>query len=110
MLDMTKMVSANIDLSQFSISEIVKPYTIIERGGFKIGIIGMESDLSTNVSATVSSRIPQLDNVETINKYSEILHSQEKCDMIILFCGSECDSANPLRGLGDRWSLPHFRR
>ena len=84
MLDMTKMVSANIDLSQFSISEIVKPYTIIERGGFKIGIIGMESDLSTNVSATVSSRIPQLDNVETINKYSEILHSQEKCDMIIL--------------------------
>lgn len=44
----------------------------------------MESDLSTNVSATVSSRIPQLDNVETINKYSEILHSQEKCDMIIL--------------------------
>ena len=45
MLDMTKMVSANIDLSQFSISEIVKPYTIIERGGFKIGIIGMESDL-----------------------------------------------------------------
>lgn len=84
MLDMTKVVSANIDLSQFSISEIVKPYTIIERGGFKIGIIGMESDLSTNVSATISSRIPQLDNVESINKYSEILHSQEKCDMIIL--------------------------
>ncbi len=84
MLENTKVVSANIDLSQFSISNIVKPYTIVERGGLKIGIIGLESNLSTNVSATISSRIPQLDNVETINKYSDMLYSEEKCDIIIL--------------------------
>jgi 5'-nucleotidase len=50
----------------------------------KIGIIGVTSNLSSNVSATISSRIPQLDNVEVINKWAEVLENEEKCDMIIL--------------------------
>lgn len=50
----------------------------------KIGIIGLEPDLSTNVSATVSSRFQQLDNVEVTNRWADHLHFDEKCDMIIL--------------------------
>ncbi len=84
MLENTFVVSANIDVSQFDLSDYVKPYAIVDRGGMKIGIIGLESDLSTNVSATISSRLPQLDNVEVTNKWAEYLHSVEKCDMIIL--------------------------
>lgn len=83
-LDGIPVVSANIDVSQFELAEYVKPYTVLERGGMKIGIIGLESDLSTNVSATVSSRFAQLDNVEVTNRWAEYLHSTEKCDMIIL--------------------------
>ena len=84
MLENTFVVSANIDVSQFDLSDYVSPYAIVERGGMKIGIIGLESDLSTNVSATISSRLPQLDNVEVTNKWAEYLHSVEKCDMVIL--------------------------
>lgn len=80
----TKVVSANIDLSQFPLSQYVKPYTILERGGMKIGIIGMEADLSANVSAVISSRIPQLDNVEVANKYAVLLKEEEQCDLVIL--------------------------
>lgn len=80
----TRVISANIDVSQFELSKYVSPYAILERGGMKIGLIGLESDLSTNVSATVSSRFPQLDNVEVTNRWAEYLHSVEKCDMIIL--------------------------
>ncbi len=83
-LDGVPVVSANIDVSQFELANYVKPYAIVERGGMKIGIIGLESDLSTNVSATVSSRFAQLDNVEVTNRWAEYLHSEEKCDMIIL--------------------------
>lgn len=83
-LDGIPVVSANIDVSQFELAKYVKPYTVLERGGMKIGIIGLESDLSTNVSATVSSRFAQLDNVEVTNRWAEYLHSTEKCDMIIL--------------------------
>lgn len=80
----TCVVSANIDLSQFSLSEYVKPYAIIRKGGMKIGIIGLEANLLANVSATISSRIPQLDNVEVTNKWADYLKNTEKCDLVIL--------------------------
>lgn len=78
------LVCANVDLSQFELGEYIKPYAILERAGMKIGVIGLEADLSTNVSATISSRLRQLDNVEVVNKWASYLHSEEKCDLIIL--------------------------
>ncbi len=78
------VVCANLDLSSFELGKYVKPYTILHRGGKKIGIIGLEADLSTNVSKSISSRIPQLDPVESVNKWSDYLHKTEKCDMVIL--------------------------
>ena len=80
----TKVVCANIDFSQFGIQKYITPYTIVERGGMKIGIIGLETDLLTNVSRTISSRIPQLDNVEVTNKWASYLKKEEKCDLVIL--------------------------
>lgn len=79
-----KVISANIDVSQFELANYVKPYAIVERGGMKIGLIGLESNLAANVSGTISSRFEQLDNVEVVNKWSAYLHDVEKCDMIIL--------------------------
>lgn len=78
------VVCANLDLSPFELSEYVKPYAILERAGLKIGVIGLETDISMNVSKTVSSRIQQLDDVEVTNKWAEYLHKTEKCDLIIL--------------------------
>ena len=80
----TKIVCANLDLSGFEMGEIVKPYAILHRGGMKIGIIGLEADLSTNVTKSVSSRLTQLDNVEVTNRWADFLHDEEKCDLIIL--------------------------
>ena len=80
----TKFVCANVDLSPFELGEYVKPYAIVQRGGMKIGVIGLESDLSTNVSKTISSRMQQLDSVEETNRWADFLHDTEKCDMIIL--------------------------
>lgn len=80
----TCVVSANIDVSQFSLAEYVKPYAVIRKAGMKIGIIGLETNLSANVSATISSRIPQLDDVEVTNKWADYLRNTEKCDLVIL--------------------------
>ena len=84
MLKDTKVVCANLDLSPFELGEYVKPYAIIERGGMKVGIIGMETDISRSVSNTIASRIPVLDNLEVVNKWETYLHETEKCDLIIL--------------------------
>jgi len=83
-LEMTKVVCSNLDLSPFELSKYVSPYAVLEKGGMKIGFIGLVPDLSTNVSKTVSSRIPQLDDVECVNRYSDILRKDEACDMVIL--------------------------
>lgn len=83
-LSQTKVVSSNIDVSQFKLSDYVKPYAIVRKGGMKVGIIGLETSLSANVSASVSSRIPQLDNVESVNEWSSYLHDFEECDLVIL--------------------------
>lgn len=77
------VVCANLDLSPFELGKYVKPYAILERGGMSIGIIGLAPDLSYNVSKSISSRIPQLDPVESINKYAAELKSKG-CDLVIL--------------------------
>ena len=89
----TKVVCANLDLSPFELGEYVKPYAIVERAGLKIGIIGLESDISTAVTKTVASRMQQLDNVEVTNRWADYLHETEKCDLIILLshAGNDVD-------------------
>ena len=77
------LVCANLDLSSFELGQYVKPYTIVNKGGKKIGIIGLEADITTCVSKVVSSRIPILDAVEVTNKWSDYLRNEEKCDMVI---------------------------
>jgi len=78
----TPMVCANLDLAPFELGKYVKPYVILERGGMKIGVIGITSDLSTNVSRTISSRIQQLDAAEAVNKNVDII--RDSCDLVIL--------------------------
>ena len=84
MLKDTKVVCANLDLSPFELGEYVKPYAILQRAGMKIGVIGLESDISTAVTKTVASRMQQLDNVEVTNRWADYLHDTEKCDLVIL--------------------------
>ena len=80
----TKVVCANLDLSPFELGEYVKPYAVIRRAGLKIGVVGLEADISTAVTKTVSSRMQQLDNVEVTNRWADYLHETEKCDLVIL--------------------------
>ena len=80
----TQVVCANLDLTPFELGKYVKPYAVTRRAGLKIGVIGLESDISTSVSKSIASRLQQFDDVEVTNNWAEYLHTQEKCDMIIL--------------------------
>lgn len=90
------VLCANLDLRSFELGQYVKPYAIIEKGGMKIGVIGLEADISSCVSKTISSRIPQLDPVRETNRWSQYLREAEHCDMVILLShqGYEEDHAN----------------
>ncbi len=78
------VVCANLKLEGTPLEGIVTPYTIIMRAGKKIGIIGLVSDLASNVAYEISSSLVQYDSAEVTNRYAEYLKKKEKCDMVIL--------------------------
>ena len=77
------VVCANCEFPD-TLQQFVAPYAIIRRGGMKIGIIGMESDIATMVAAPTAQRIRQFDNAETILKWAPYLKEEEGCDLVIL--------------------------
>ena len=78
------VVCANLKLEGTPLEGIVKPYVIINRAGRKIGIIGLTSDLASNVAYEISSSLVQYDSEEVTNRYAEYLKKREKCDLVIL--------------------------
>ena len=77
------VVCANCEFPDI-LQQYVTPTAVIERGGMRIGIIGMESDIATMVAAPTAQRIRQLDNVEVVNKWAEHLRKEDKCNFVIL--------------------------
>ncbi len=77
------VVCANCEFPEI-LQQHVEPCTVIERGGMRIGIIGMESDISKMVAAPIAQRIRQLDNVTAINSWTKYLRKEADCDFVIL--------------------------
>ncbi|CAK1541700.1 unnamed protein product [Leptosia nina] len=85
------VVVANIDTSQEpALKDLYQPHTVLERGGRKIGIIGLittETQTSSN-----PGRVKFLDPVEAAKREAEIL-TNKRVDIIILLshCGLDVD-------------------
>ncbi|MBR1871859.1 MAG: metallophosphoesterase [Bacteroidales bacterium] len=77
------VVCANYDFSSFELGKYVKPYTIVERGGYKIGIFGMLTNILNMVDRAISDRIPKYDDFEVANKWAAYLKNEEHCDLVI---------------------------
>lgn len=77
------VVCANYDFSSFELGKYVKPYTIIHRGGLKIGVFGLLTDITRVVARDISDRIPRLGDVESANKWADWLKNEKHCDIVI---------------------------
>lgn len=77
------VVCANYDFTSFELSKYVKPYTIIHRGGYKIGIFGMLTDVTLVVDRTIADRMPKFNDIEVATKWANYLKEVEKCDLVI---------------------------
>ncbi len=77
------VVCANYDFSKFELGRYVKPYVVLKRGGLKIGVIGLTTDVRPVVDAKIARQLEFLDPVEMTNRYADILRNEKKCDMII---------------------------
>lgn len=77
------VVCSNYDFSQIIKKRNLKPYTILRRGGMKIGIIGVLTDLSSVVDSEVAKQLLALDPCLQVNKYAEYLKNKKHCDLVI---------------------------
>ena len=77
------VVCANYDFSPFEAGKYIKPYTIVEKAGRKIGIFGLLTDILKVVDRSISDRLPKFDDVETAQKWADYLKNEEHCDLVI---------------------------
>lgn len=78
------VVCANYDFGKTKLSKIIVPYTIIERGGLKVGVIGIGVKLEGLVAIDNYSGITYLDPIETANKWAAYLKSEKSCDIVVV--------------------------
>lgn len=77
------VVVCNYDFSPFEAGKYIKPYVIVEKAGLKIGVLGVLCDLKSMVAGDIAERVPELDVIPTVQKYADLLKSEEHCDLVI---------------------------
>jgi len=76
-------VCCNYDVSATPLKDVVKPYTVVERKGVRIGILGVSPPLEGLVSEKNSTGIRYLDPIAEANRVVTQLREQEQCDVVI---------------------------
>lgn len=103
------VVCANYDFSSFEAGKYIKPYTIVRRGGMKIGIIGLLTDITKVVERTISDRLPALDVVSVTNKWASYLKNEEKCDLVIVLSHLGYDESEAFESMSDQMLVGQTR-
>ena len=79
------IVCANWDFSGTMLQDLIKPYVIVNRGGFKIGIIGATTTTLPSVcSPETIEGVKPIPTIPTINDIAAKLKDVEHCDIVIL--------------------------
>ncbi len=79
-----KTLCANYDLSESPLNDLVEPWIIIERGGRRVGIIGVMLDLKGYVPESARAGIKYRNPIGVVNKIAKRLKSKERCDLVIV--------------------------
>ena len=77
------VVCSNYDFSSFELGKYVKPYAILRRGGLKIGVCGLLTDITRVVQREVADRVPRLGDIESAQKWADFLKEKKHCDVVI---------------------------
>lgn len=79
------VVCANFEFADTNpLKKVVKPYTVIEKGGMKVGVIGILVQLEGLVSPRNAEGMKHLHPYAVMNKLALELKNREKCDLVIL--------------------------
>lgn len=86
------IISSNYDVSKTSLSQLVKPYIIIQKAGLKIGIMGLDVDPKSLIFEKNYKGLEYIDPLSKANEISTLLKKKEKCDVIVCLSHLGADS------------------
>lgn len=75
---------ANFDFSNPSLKKLVKPYTIFEKDGIKIGVIGVCINLKGLVDESVEKEMIYKDPAPIVNTLAKMLKTEQQCDVVVV--------------------------
>lgn len=78
-----EIVCANYTFSDKNLKKIVKPYTVIEKNGLKIGIFGLTVNFEGLLSPHLVEGVKFEDPILVAEKIVKQLRENEKCDLVI---------------------------
>ena len=97
------VVCANYNFDGTPLEGLVEPYTIIRRGGKKIGFIGLLTDIMEVVDGDIAKALTYQDPAEVVNRLAGFLKDEKDCDMVIclshLGYGEDKDLAGSVRNV-----------
>lgn len=90
------LLAANIyDKKTNQLVSWAKPYTIVEKMGLKIGIVGViGEDQEYDILASYVKDYSFEDELTAIKKYTKILRTEENCDIVIASCHTDTKDIN----------------
>lgn len=77
------VVCANCDFTGTPLEGVVKPYTVVERQGIRIGIFGLSPRLAGLVPTDKYGDVRYLDPIATTREVVKTLREQERCEVVI---------------------------
>jgi 5'-nucleotidase len=77
-----QFLSANYDFTSTPLENKIKPYAIVRKGGYKIGVFGLGIDLEGLVPKKLFGNTKYLDPIAKANETAQILKA-EGCNLII---------------------------
>ncbi len=83
------VLCANYDFTGSPINSFVKPYTIVKKGGKRIGIVGLMLNMRS-ISLGKNNQNAKFNNpIEVLNRLALELKTEQKCDIVIALshCG-----------------------
>lgn len=75
-------VCANYVFHNKALAKVVKPYTIIEKGGYKVGVFGLTVDLKALIAPSTFKYLEYLDPIDVSRKMVKTLQDQG-CNLIV---------------------------
>lgn len=77
------IVSSNYDFSETKLNGLIEPFIVFNKGGVRIGVIGINIQPKGLIAASNYKGVKYLDPLETANSMAEMLRNKYKCDMVI---------------------------